>query len=255
MGMRKLLLIALCIALNSCIEVDDANQQIDKSILLQGLVVAGDAETSIKIERLDLLGNINPAIGISLNLEGPLGTIQFVESSPGIYQNSESLIFPSADYILRGNDLNNEFMAEARTPALFELTSAVASNISVDPNQEFEQLINLDWTESGNSEYVLVLTLLEADSVEIPFANGGGNFSTVFANPQPESGTVLLASDFKYYGAHRLEIFAISKEYSSIFNPVLLVNRDDVPYISGNLIGGFGFFAACTKLSIEFTLE
>ncbi len=253
--MRKILYISLCVIISSCIQVDDVDYQIDKSILLQGLVVTGDSQTSIKIERLEESGNTNPAIGINLSIEGPLGTMQFVETSPGIYQNTESVIFPSADYILRGNDLTSEFMAEARTPANFELNSTVPNAITVDPSQEFEQLLNLDWTESGNSEYVLVLTPLELNLVEIPFENGGGNFSSVFANPQPESGTVLLASDFKYFGAHRLEIFAISNDYSSIFNPVLLVNRDDVPYISGNLIGGFGFFAASTKLSVEFTLE
>lgn len=253
--MRKLLYISLCVIISSCIQVDDVDNQIDKSILLQGLVVAGDSQTSIKIERLEESGSINPATGISLIIEGPLGTIQFIETSPGIYENTESVIFPSADYILRGNDLTTEFMAEARTPAIFELNSTVPTVISVDPSLEFEQLMNLDWTESGNSEYVLVLTPLEANPVEIPFANGGGNFAVVFANPQPESGTVLLASDFKYYGAHRLDIYAVSKEYSAIFNPVLLVNRDDVPYISGNVSGGFGFFAASTKLSVEFTLE
>jgi len=247
--------ILILFSLQSCIKVDDTSNQVKNLVVVQALIVAGESPSEIRLQGRNDQGEYLPATGFLLTLDGPLGTVILNESSAGSYENLEAEIFPQAVYVLSGSKQDVSFRAEASTPAIFELMNTVDAVIDVDSNQPFEQLINLDWTDNGEVEYVLVLSPLEASPTEIPFENEGGNFETVFANPQPESGTVLLASDFKYFGAHQLDIYAISKDYSAIFNPILQVNRDDVPYISTNLEGGFGFFSATTKLSITFTLE
>ena len=255
--MRNVLIyILLPVIFAACIEVDTRDEQIQQSIIVQGLLVSGEAPQNIRIFQLDEFGNTTSLSGAELVLTGPFGEVELIELEAGSYGNEDESIFALADYRLRGVGPENQlFTAITSTPPEFEITNPVPATISIDVNQPLQQIFNLDWTDSGDAEYILVLKVLAENPVEIPFQDGGGNFEVVFANPQPESGTVLLASDLRYYGNHELIIYAVSPDYADLFNPLLLVNRDDVPYISGQLTDAYGFFEAATKTSISFFVE
>jgi hypothetical protein len=258
MGMKNvLLLISLALLLSSCEDIITKEEQFERNFVVEALLVSGDNPDRIFISRLTESGERIGLEDLNVELIGPFGALPLISSGDGQYLNNDEIILASADYTINIRDSETDLRSSCTTPPNFELLNQVPQTITIDTSQAFEQVLGLNWSDAEEDvDYVLNLVFLGDESNEIDF-NGveGGQFADVFQNPQPESGTVLLASDFKYFGPHRLEIFAIYSDYSSLFNPFQLTDNDDVPYISNEFNDAAGYFTGITPLRIEFDVE
>ena len=91
--------------------------------------------------------------------------------------------------------------------------------------------------------------------VEIPFSVASGNFATNFSGPQVAAGIIVSDTDFKYYGKHKLTVFAIPKTLESVF----FYNAGDIRGLltngPDNILGIKGFATGVSKLEREFFLK
>jgi hypothetical protein len=241
--------------LYSCAEVPDSEEQYEKHLLIEAVLVAENEVDKISVKRLNPSGLPTPVADADVELISPLGSIALSHNDNGVY-TSDDLVLPSADYDLVVRIDDHSLTGNAEVPPLFKWINSIPGTITIDPADPFEQVLNLNWTENGEVEYVLKLTPLDEDAEEIDFVGAeGGQFAEVFALPQPESGTVLLASDFKVLGNHQLEVFAIYPDYAELFNPLVSSNRENVPFIEGQIEGGFGYFTGVSQIAVEFIVE
>lgn len=255
--MKKIVfIISFTLLFYSCEDVITEEEQFNRNLIVEALLVSGENPDRIFISRLDEGGNRISLENLNVKLIGPVSTVSLISAGNGKYSSIDELIFASADYTLEIIDGKSILRSTCTTPPNFEFLNQTPELITIDTSQAFQQVLGLNWTDLEEVSYVLDLTYLGDEFNEIQF-NGadGGQFEEVFSSPQPESGTVLLASDFKYFGSHRLDIYAVYSDYAALFTPFQLTDNDDVPYISIEFNDAAGYLAGVTPISIEFDVE
>lgn len=133
----------------------------------------------------------------------------------------------------------------ALTPTLISVT-----DFNVDVNAPFDNVFTVSWLAVPGFEYVATLQFTGDDPQPIPFAGGGGFFSTRFSGPFPGGSLSIRANDFANYGPHTLCITAVDYRYRDLhfYSPI---NPDGTlrPGIS-NVTGGHGFVTAVADMII-----
>lgn len=243
-------------AMWGCTEIPDIDEQKESRYVIQGFLISGETVRNFQVFQLQANGNLVRKGGLNIQIHGPLGSFGLNETSPGVYGNIEESILAQADYVVSINDGKRTISGDVNTPPLFDWSSPLPEQINIVESSPFSQVLNLDWTEEGDVEYILRLTEPDDAPLEIDFVGSeGGNFATVYANPQPESGTVVLASDFNYYGNHQLTVFAVNKGYADLYNPSLILESEDIPFIEEQFEGGYGFVAGLTPIKFNFLVD
>jgi hypothetical protein len=75
----------------------------------------------------------------------------------------------------------------------------------------------LSWTALDNSKFSYVFRLQSIEENPSVIGNNGGFFENRYNGPQLSPQLLLLKSDFKFYGKHKLSIFTIDREFDALF--------------------------------------
>lgn len=146
----------------------------------------------------------------------------------------------------------DEMLATAIVPSEIALISASSEVVSVSAPGTVASI--LSWTSlGGNYAYALKLECLELSPVLI--GDGYGQFENRNGLSQLQSQLLLLKDDFKYYGQHRLTVYAFDKSLEELyfFDPSdirgLLRNAPD------NVTGGGGFVTGLSNFVVDIQIN
>lgn len=154
-------------------------------------------------------------------------------------------------------------MEDHRASALVQVPPAIApvnlgnTLISINPNSTGAPALVLQWTElpSNRYSYLLQLEALDEDPATIPFTVPAGRFNEQYSGPINQTGTILFDTDFKYYGPHRLTIYAIDKSFENVF----FYDKTDLRGLAllspDNITNAKGFLTAVSRTEILLTLQ
>ncbi|MFM9983779.1 MAG: hypothetical protein ACKVOK_01015 [Flavobacteriales bacterium] len=166
-------------------------------------------------------------------------------------------IEPGASYTLSGRVKGHDFTTEIAMPPALDFTIALNDTLIINSSSTGSSIVIVTWTELDNEKYSYVVRMdcLEETPVEIPFTVPSGNFATNFSGPQVAAGIIVSDTDFKYYGRHKLTVFAIPKSLESVF----FYNAGDIRGLltngPDNILGIKGFATGVSKLETEFFLK
>jgi hypothetical protein len=199
---------------------------------------------------------IENQLTIAKNNEAPVELV-FVNGS---YQtNANFIIENNTTYHIQGF-YNERAIAAACTlpPAIANLQNIESDTIAINPDPPigFPSYI-LSWNslDTDRYSYVLDLELLEPDSVLIPFEIEAGLFAEKYNGPTPIPALTLFENDFKYYGLHKLTVYAIDKSYEAIYFYSASDLRGLLKNGPDNVQGAKGFVTGVSSFSIELFIE
>jgi hypothetical protein len=180
--------------------------------------------------------------------------------SNGQYQSpSDFIIQNSSTYEIKGKYKGQNIEATCNIPPpISNLQSIENDTITINPDPPIGlPSYILQWTalDPAKYSYVLVLEVLENNPVAIPFSQEAGLFQSKYDGPTEIPGLTLFETDFKYYGLHKLTVYAIEKEFEDIYfyNPAdksgLLKNGPD------NIVGAKGFVTGVSTFSLQLLVQ
>lgn len=145
--------------------------------------------------------------------------------------------------------------ASADVPPSLDLTAIGNTIVSVDPGQPGEEVFDLSWNEIPGHSFLARLECMEQNPVEIPFASGGGFFDVTFERPFVETGMLIYASDFKFYGAHKLTVFVLDDRYADLF----FLRNGSLGFLTvegpDNIENGKGFWTAVSAYEVDLVVQ
>jgi hypothetical protein len=168
---------------------------------------------------------------------------------------SEALIVAGATYRFAGKADGSDVNASVVIPDDIHSVVGEALTYTIDLQQPERLAFQVIWNEVTDHSYILTLENVEESPIAIPFADvEGGRFAAQFDGPYSSTVANLLATDFKYYGLHKLKVYAIDKNYESFFffNPANASNL--VKSGLTNITGGKGFLAGVSSFTIDLNL-
>jgi hypothetical protein len=152
-----------------------------------------------------------------------------------------------------------DYAIEATTQMPPALAFTLVSNnlITINPNSTGSPALVVQWTELAQEDYSYLLKL-EALGTEldlIPFTVPAGRFQVQYEGPISQTGTILFDTDFKYYGPHRLTVFAIPKEDEELFFYDKTDLRNLILLAPDNVLNAKGYFTSMSSASVDITLQ
>lgn len=185
---------------------------------------------------------------------GSTWLLEAIDEDPFVYRHpaGEAVIQSGSTYRVEVTHGDRQAIGEAAVPSSIELVQVSATEIPINAASTGQPIFTVLWAADLERSKLLVLNEPEG-AQEIPFNVPSGNFATQYRLPIPGSGTTLFDTDFKYYGVHELEIYAIDKAYESLFFYTPSEGGARLTRGPSNIQGGAGFFtgAARTTLVIE----
>ncbi|MBL7941932.1 MAG: hypothetical protein JNM00_04160 [Flavobacteriales bacterium] len=127
-------------------------------------------------------------------------------------------------------------------------------NFTVDPDNPSEIAFLVNWQDMDGYSFLVTLENLEADPVTLPFVETG-KFDTFYHDPIAQSFAALKSDFFTYYGHHRLTVYAIDKEYESVFYYLASGERNLLQAAPDNVDGGLGFVTGVSKWQTDIWLN
>ncbi len=225
-------------------------------VLMNGYVLANSDSVFVKYFEMDQDGYQIPVDDAELRIEGDEISWLLSKNSNGIYYaDALPVAFNAGEIVVleaRGNTFSQ---ASALIPPNIQILDASSPTVNVNPDNPFEEVYNTTWLNQEGYSYLLKLECLESDPVEIPFGVPSGLFQNTFTGPIEESNLIIFASDFKYFGAHRLTIYIIEEDYSSLF---FLRNQSlglTITERVDNVNGAKGFWTGINAIEINLNVE
>lgn len=223
---------------------------------MNGYVLANSDSVFVQYFEMDQDGYQISIDNAELRIEGDELSWGLSKKSNGIYY-AEGLpaTFNAGEIVLleaRGNTFSQ---ASALIPPNIQILEASSPTVNVNADNPFEEVYNTTWLNQEGYSYLLKLECLEEDPIEIPFGVPSGLFQKTFTGPIEESNLIIFASDFKYFGAHRLTIYIIEEEYSSLF---FLQNQSlglTITERVDNVNGAKGFWTGINAIEINLNVE
>lgn len=225
-------------------------------VLMNGYVLANSDSVFVQYFEMDQDGYQIPVDNAELRIEGDELSWGLSKNSNGIYYaDALPAAFNAGEVVVleaRGNTFSQ---ASALIPPNIQILDASSPSVNVNSDNPFEEVYNTTWLNQEGYSYLLMLECLEADPIEIPFGVPSGLFQNTFTGPIEESNLIIFASDFKYFGAHRLTIYIIEEEYSSLF---FLRNQSlglTITERADNVNGAKGFWTGINAIEINLNVE
>jgi hypothetical protein len=178
----------------------------------------------------------------------------------GFYQSpTEFIIENNSTYTITGNYKGQNIEATCTIPPTISNLQGIENDtitINPDPPIGFASYI-LQWTDLDPDKYsyATVLEVLEENPAVIPFSQESGLFQSKYNGPTEIPGLLLFETDFKYYGLHKLTVFAIEKEYEEVYfysasdKSGILKNGPD------NVLGAKGFVTGVSSFSLQLLVQ
>ena len=250
--MRKIIYIALFVfGLSSCEPEIPRNM-----VVMSGYVLANSDSVFVQYFEMDQDGYQIPVENAELEIKRDGLSWYLKKNSNGIYYRDDvPFDFNAGEIVVLEAFGNTASQASALIPPNIQILESSSPVVDVNADNPFEEVYSTSWLNQEGYSYLLKLECLETDPVEIPFGVPSGLFQNTFSGPIEESNLIVFASDFKYFGAHRLTIYIIEEEYSSLFflrNQALGLTITEG---ADNISGGKGFWTGINAIEINLNLE
>jgi hypothetical protein len=228
-------------------------------VIVTGVLKTGEEVSGIEVFHVadQSSGTKLPISNANLTLTNANGDSFSLVAENGSYSiaGSEALIQPGATYQFAGKADGSDVKSVVVIPD--DILSEVGGTLTytIDLQQPERLAFQVIWNEVVDHSYILTLENVEESPIAIPFVDiEGGRFATQFDGPYSSTVANLLATDFKYYGHHKLKVYAIDKNYESFFffNPANTSNL--VKSGLTNITGGRGFLAGVSSFTIDLNL-
>ncbi|MFZ4784326.1 MAG: hypothetical protein ACOYLH_02545 [Flavobacteriales bacterium] len=173
----------------------------------------------------------------------------------------DNMVYVNQDNVLSSGDSvwlkwNGQVVAAAGAPPAINVTDMGNSNIVIDVDSPGQEVFDIAWTNLGdNYSYVLTLTNLEESPVLIPFDTESGLFTQLYNGPIEEHNALLYDIDFRYYGAHRLTVYAVEKEFAEVFFYRTRSGLDIIQTGQDNVSGAIGFWGATRAFEVLLNVQ
>lgn len=231
-----------------------------ESTVFVGILRAGEPIANLEFFYLDENTGEQKSIETNaLRIDGGGTTHLLVQDNNDFYFNVDSILLTTnTEYTLTGKFQNGDIQATCKTPpAIAPEPFLSADTVTINTDLSDSPVLLLSWTALDPADYSYILRLdnLEENPTEIPLTGESGNFYVQFSGPQEAPGIALYETDFKYYGLHRLTVYAIEKSFEEVFffdssdGRGLLKNGPD------NVDGAKGYFTGVSSFSIDLLLE
>lgn len=258
--MKILWYISFCLVLIGC-EKDNVQSQLEKAVILKGIVVAGENRATIELGTLESINGVikeGPIQDASAYISGggQESILGEVADSPGTYSSplNEITILPGNEYQIDVVADSRELSAIAMVPMPLIFTSISDQTVIVDETEPGELVFECAWVEEVGFEYVFVLVEPSDEPVSIEFGVPSGNFNSIYQLPTDKTFLRIYDTDFRYYGNHTLKIYKIDREYSELFRYTPGLNSGA---LNGpdNVQGGSGYFTGVSQVTLELFVQ
>lgn len=182
--------------------------------------------------------------GAGQNLEWSSNNYQF--SSPGDF-----VFMPDSTYAIRVYDekLEQEVSCKITMPPFIQLIAGITDTIRLSAPGSVAGLISWNALDNDRFSYVFRLECLEKNPNQIP--GEYGLFDERYTGPQLSPQLLMLKSDFKYYGRHKLTVLAIDRSLDALFFFDPADMRSQLRNGPRNVSGAAGFVAGVTGFETE----
>lgn len=230
---------------------------IAQSPILAGILVGGEHPKDIRYFELPHNddGAIIPRIA-SISISTDNGEVESLNLEGGVYATQEGyLLQHDSLYMLTVIDpaTSNTLNAETRIPPAIYSTFLTDDTVQISSVGNFAGL--LQWTSLDDSKYSYVVKLENVEDMKVEIPIEGGQFSSRFSGPQLESQLILQKTDFQFFGRHLLNVYAIDREFESVFFFDAADFRGFLRNGPDNINGGKGFITGVSTFSVEIFIE
>lgn len=245
--MKGFLYISLVFCLISC-----ESKQESGVFFLSGYYDATADSAAVKVFYFDENAQQSNSFNRLVSVKGESGEVKLVQLDDFTFVSKGALPDWNEQVTIKVNG-DHVMHCTVQIPVPIEAIFQSSSNVVIQSENPGEEVLTLGWTElSDDFSYLLQLESLSDMPSEIPFE--GGLFEKQFSGPIEESAITLVASDFEYFGPHRLTVYVIPEAYKDVF----FFQGRGLGYLAtegpDNVIGGKGFFTATRSISFEFEI-
>jgi len=177
------------------------------------------------------------------------------------YPGTDLDIIQGDNYQIKINYYNSITTAETIVPAPPTGINISENIINIDINQQGKEYwinmseIEINWDESGNDYFYILVENIENDPTDIYTGGKAGKGFRKITHPvQGTSYTFMPLEIIQQFGTHLVRIFRVNKEYADLYESMNQDSRDLNEPLS-NITNGLGVFTAfsCDSLYFEVT--
>jgi len=246
--------VLLVLGLFSCTKIPDREEQLERSIYINTLLVGGKPLEGIKLFRMDGAYSLLPAENLQVTVETPDGIFGLLESNPGHYVDTSALVFTYNDsevhLLAKGQELS--FHAITTIPPANNWTTPLPPSMVIQSENPWNLLFFPQWTLQQGLEYIAILDFLGNPLDPVPFNADVPLFNEEYRLPFTSPGIQLYAGYFQFYGQYRLRIYGVPKTYAEVYFSSQLQQSE---LVADNIIGGTGLFFGANMLEWMFYIS
>ena len=231
----------------SCHKVEEEN---NNWLNVQGALVAGEPVS------LDVYNQLGGEVEITkAYLENEFGeiTLSYNATTQKLEGSPSSQVVENSTYTLKIETPQRDVSSMISIPPQIQITQVSAQNIPIDTSSQGQPIFSIIWTLNEGVSQIMNLEELNL-SDEIPFSVPSGQFLISNGAPISGQGATLYDTDFVSYGLHSLEVFAVPKEYESVFFYRPEPGEGEVDQGPDNIWNGSGFIVGATKVAVSINL-
>lgn len=251
----------ISIGLISC-EESELNTVQDARVIVEAFLHAGEP-ISIHISKEVLFkreeGDDNFDIeGLEITMDDGIESFLLIDQDEGIY-TSDKLVSDTKAYTINFNYNGIEIQSETTIPSKPQEYTSSTSSLEIQgftgggPPTFSSESLNLSWSNTDESYYIVVITNLETIPSLINTSGFGGNRS--FRSEPLIAGSYEIGSqNFEYYGSHAVVLYKVNAEYAALYeDPGDNSLNIKTPFT--NITNGLGIFTAMNSdtLYVEIT--
>lgn len=245
--MKKGLIYIICCLIWSC--QTDTND--DARIILNGFYRLDNDSANVQLGSFSSQGIFEPISNDELHVVGE-------NEIPLVYDN---MVYVNQNNALSSGDSvwlkwNGEVVAAAVAPPEIGITDMGNTDIVIDTDSPGQEVFDIAWTNLGDQySYVLTLTSLEDLPILIPFDTESGLFAQQYNGPIEEHNALLYDIDFRFYGTHRLTVYAVEKEFAQVFFYRTRSGLDVIQAGQDNVSGAIGYWGVTRAFEVLLNVQ
>ncbi len=232
----------LCIALLfvGCAKELPIAEQAADSLVVEATLVVGEPIQEVFVHGLRgvVEDQTQSTLRVEVNSPSENFLLSPIADKPGYYQGPETYLVEEETSYTLSIPFNDELVfAETETPPSMEVLSYSKDHIDAEVQGD---LVFLEWTGVNTGSfneyfYVIELTPLDSEADAIVRISEDPKSSNVLSYT---SEATLSIEDFNFFGPHSIKVYAISKDYESLFSP----QSDSGLNGPSNIQNGYGYF-------------
>lgn len=223
------------------------------------MLEAGDTESEISFFTLtDISGQQVTITDARVRLRDEQGAEKTAVLSNGSYRVSNFPVTSGHTYHLEIAHEGNVYTSECVVPPVVVLVNLTNNTAYIDTATMGAPVITITWNELPleSYSYAILLEAMGEDPELIPFTQvTGGQFAALYQGPILNNSITLFDTDFKYYGPHRLSIFAIERGLENLYFYDSSDLRGLLQTAPSNVSGAHGYFAGVSRLTVDLLIQ